>query len=444
MIIRVGLPEDEILEMEGDIILGGKKRSKIKVYSVSDRKLKVNYAIFRDSPSGKTFGRFFRRRWEMVDLVDNISQAHKIAQSIGGEYRVWVEGWGGDLRIETEDGTWFVDSPIRIKNGGKIKIKGLWVGRGFHWQHRRYVEFRGDFDIYAWGKNVRAVNIVDEEEYIASVIGSEMHPNAPIEAMKAQALAARTNLYRTSGSHHPNEPFDICSEDHCQVYLGLNRVSHETLRVSRETVGEIITYGGEPIEARYSKACGGVMERFSVIWGGEDKPYNLNLFDGEGNGKVDLSDEERFEKFLGKTDAFCNINFPEIQNLYRWEIFYDKEEFEGLIGRFFNFGKILGIGKLNRGPSGRIYSMEILTDEGSLWLNGEYFIRLALGKPFLPSSAFKVIERENGFVLKGMGWGHGVGMCQMGAIGMALRGYNYREIIGHYYPNTEIKKLKLV
>jgi len=184
------------------------------------------------------------------------------------------------------------------------------------------------------------------------------------------------------------------------------------------------------------------MERFSVVWGGEDKPYNLNLMDGEGNGMKDLSDEEKFEEFLEEKGAFCNIEFHGIQNLYRWEVSYQKDEFEGLIGRFFEFGKFLGIGKLKRGFSGRIYSMEILTDKGSIWLNGEYFIRLVLGKPFLPSSAFKILESRDNIILRGMGWGHGVGMCQMGAIGMALKGYNYREIIGHYYPNTEIKKMK--
>jgi SpoIID/LytB domain protein len=344
--------------------------------------------------------------------------------------------------VETERGTWFVDSPLRIKNGGKIKIKNVWVGRGFHWEHKRDLEFVGDLDIYAWGKKVRAVNIIEEVDYIASVVGSELHPRAPMEALKAQALAARTNLYRTAGSHHPNEPFDICSEDHCQVYLGLDKVSHETLKVSRETEGEVITFGGEPIEARYSKSCGGVMERFSVVWGGEDKPYNLNLMDGEGNGMKDLSDEEKFEEFLEEKGAFCNIEFPGIQNLYRWEVSYRRDELEGLIERFFEFGKFLDIGKLKRGFSGRIYSMEILTDKGSIRLNGEYFIRLVLGKPFLPSSAFKIVESRDNIVLRGMGWGHGVGMCQMGAIGMALKGYNYREIIGHYYPNTEIKKMK--
>jgi stage II sporulation protein D len=443
MLIRVGLPEDEFLELEGDIILGGRKYSWIKVYSDSEKELGVKFAVFKDSRTGKVFGRFFKRRWEIVDLVDNISTAYEKAQCIDGEYRVWVEGWGGDLRVETERGTWFVDSPLRIKNGGKIRIKNVWVGRGFHWEHKRDLEFVGDFDIYAWGKKVRAVNIIEEVDYIASVIGSELHPRVPMEALKAQALAARTNLYRTAGFHHPNEPFDICSEDHCQVYLGLDKVSHETLKVSRETEGEVITYGGELIEARYSKSCGGVMERFSVVWGGEDKPYNLNLMDGEGNGMMDLSDEEKFEEFLEEKGAFCNIEFPGIQNLYRWEVSYRRVEFEGLIGRFFEFGKFLGIGKSKRGFSGRIYSMEILTDKGSIWLNGEYFIRLVLGKPFLPSSAFKIVESRDNIVLRGMGWGHGVGMCQMGAIGMALKGYNYREIIGHYYPNTEIKKMKI-
>ncbi|MEO0148912.1 MAG: SpoIID/LytB domain-containing protein [candidate division WOR-3 bacterium] len=300
------------------------------------------------------------------------------------------------------------------------------------------MNFVGDFDIYAWGDKVKAVNIVDIKNYIASVIGSEMIPKAPYEALKAQALAARTNLFRTAGSHHPNEPYDICSEDHCQVYLGIERVSHETLNVAEETDGEIITFNGEPIEARYSKCCGGVMERFSVVWGGDDKPYNMNLYDGEGNGLKDISSEEGFENFLNQWNAFCNLNFPGIENLYRWEIEYSEGDLLASLGRFFEIKKILGFDGIKRGYSGRIYEMKVLTDNGDINLKGEYFIRRVFGKPFLPSSAFKIYQKDDRFVLRGMGWGHGVGMCQMGAIGMALKGYNYVDIVQHYYPGVEV------
>ncbi len=443
MLIRVGLPEDDKLILFGDIILGGRKYDSLEVFSDSDKPLKVKFAVFKNSQTGKVFGKIFKFRWELVDIVDNISHAYELAKNINGEFRVWVEGWGGNLRVKTDKGEWVVDSPLRIRNGGTITIKNLWVGRGFHWQNKRDLKFLGDFDIYAWGDKVKAVNIVDIKDYIASVIGSEMIPKVPYEALKAQALAARTNLFRTAGSHHPNEPYDICSEDHCQVYLGLERVSHETLKVSEETDGEIITFNGEPIEARYSKCCGGVMERFSVVWGGDDKPYNMNLYDGEGNGLKDISSEEGFESFLNQGDAFCNINFPGIENLYRWEIIYSKRDLLESLGRFFKIEKIFGFEGIKRGYSGRIYEMKVLTDKGDITLKGEYFIRWVFGKPFLPSSAFKIYQKGDGFVLKGMGWGHGVGMCQMGAIGMALKGYNYVDIVQHYYPGVDVIRWKL-
>ncbi len=282
MLIRVAFPEVEALEIFGDIKTLNGNYSRLKVLSLGSRKLSVGFAIFKESPTGKEFGRFYKRKWDLVE-------AYEKAKDVKGEFRVWVEGWGGNLEVFTDKGRIVMDSPLMVKNTGKIKIKNIWVGKGFHWQRREDIEVKGDLHIYVWGRNVRAVNVVPLEDYISSVIGSEMSPRAPFEALKAQALAARTNLYKTAGSHHPNEPFDICSEDHCQVYLGLKNVSCETLGASRETEKEIITYGGTPIEARYSKCCGGIMERFSVVWGEEDKPYAINKFDNDKGGFGDVS-----------------------------------------------------------------------------------------------------------------------------------------------------------
>ncbi len=438
MKIRVALPEVEILEIYGDLIIGGKRYDEAKIISLETESIKSKYAIFKTSDTGKVFGRFYKRRWELVDIVDDLGSAHRLAEKIRGEYRTWIEGWGGNLKVITLKGHWIVDSPLRIRSGGKIKIKSIVVGRGFHWERKEDLVFLGDFDIYAWGKDVRAVNIIEMEDYISSVIGSEMHPDAPLEALKAQAVAARTNLIRTAQSHHPSEPFDICSEDHCQVYLGLKKVSHETLRASSETRGLILTYDGNPIEARYSKCCGGITERFSVVWGGEDPPYSTNRYDADIDKCADASSEEGFLKLIDFEDAFCNLEFKGIENLYRWRVEYDEKELNDLVRRFYDINEVKSLIPLRRGNSGRIYELKIESDKGELVLQNEFKIRRVLGKPFLPSSAFKVDKRNGKFVLVGCGWGHGVGMCQMGSIGMALKGYNYPDILKHYYPHTQL------
>lgn len=438
MKIRVALPEVEILELYGDINIGGRRYEEVKVISLETKPVKSRYAVFKTSDTGKTFGRFYKRKWELIDIVDDLGSAHKLSNEINGEYRIWVEGWGGNLKVITSNGYWIVDSPLRIKSDGKIKVKNIWVGKGFHWEKKEDLDFIGDFDIYAWGNKVRAVNIVEMEDYISSVIGSEMNPDAPLEALKAQSVAARTNLIKTAQSHHPSEPFDICGEDHCQVYLGLKKVSHETLRASLETKGLILTYNGNPIEARYSKSCGGIIERFSVVWGGEDLPYSVNRYDADFDGYADASSEEGFLKLIDFKDAFCNLEFKGIENLYRWKVEYDEKELVDLIRRFYDINEIKSLKPMKRGPSGRIYELKIESDKGELIIQNEFNIRQVLGKPFLPSSAFKVDKRNGRFILVGCGWGHGVGMCQMGSIGMALKGYTYQDILKHYYPNTEL------
>ena len=437
MKVKVGLPTVEVLRMEGDMVMeSGVRARRVEVRSLSAN-LKVSWAVFKPTPLGKPFGRFHTERWEMVGLYPTVDEAYSVAREVGGTYRVWVEGWGGPLKVVADGRRWVLTSPLHVR--GRVWIDGMWVGRGFHWERRERALYEGRFQIYAWGREVKAVVELPLERYVAAVASSEMHPDAPIEAVKAQVVAARTNLFRTAGKHHPNEPYDVCAEDHCQVFRGLHILKGRVLEAAEETAGEIITYDGEPIEARYSKACGGITETFPVVWGEEDRPYSPSFRDWSRDDGYDASTEEGFLRFYPVEDSFCNLSFPGIENLYRWEVPYSRKELSDKL-KHLGVGKVLRIVPLKRGRSGRIYELSIVGEKGERKIRGEYAIREALGNPFLPSSAFVVEEKGDGFILRGMGWGHGVGMCQMGAIGMAMRGYGYREILGHYYRGTEVER----
>ncbi len=438
MNVRVGLPVLNVLRMEGDTVLeGGIKARRIEVRSLSSG-LKEMYAVFRPSPLGKPFGRFHEERWEMVGLYPDVGEAYRVAREVGGTYRVWVEGWGGRIEVVADGMRWVMDSPLHVK--GRVWVEDMWVGKGFHWQRRERALYEGKITVYGWGKGVRAVVELPMEIYVGAVASSEMHPDAPFEALKAQVVAARTNLVRTAGKHHPNEPYDVCAEDHCQVFRGLHVLKDRVLKAAEETAGEIITYDGEPIEARYSKSCGGITETFSVVWGEEDRPYSPSFRDWERDEGYDASTDEGFLKFYPVEDSFCNVDFPGIENLYRWEVSYSREELTEKL-KHLGVGKVLHIVPLKRGRSGRIYELSVIGLECERKIRGEYAIRETLGNPFLPSSAFVVEKVGDGFVLKGMGWGHGVGMCQIGAIGMAMRGYDYRDILKHYYRGTNLTRM---
>ncbi len=437
MKVRVGLPAVDTLRMEGDMVMeSGVRVRKVEVRSLSDD-LKVSWAVFKPTPLGKPFGRFHTERWEMVGLYPTVDEAYSVAREVGGTYRVWVEGWGGPIEVVADGKRWVLTSPLHVK--GRVWIDGMWVGRGFHWERRERALYEGNLQIYAWGREVKVVVELPVERYVAAVSSSEMHPEAPVEAIKAQVVAARTNLFRTAGKHHPNEPYDVCAEDHCQVFRGLHVLKGRVLEAAEETAGEVLTYSGEPIEARYSKACGGITETFSVVWGEEDRPYSPSFRDWEDGGEWDASTEEGFLKFYPVKESFCNVSFPGIENLYRWEVSYSREDLSERL-KHLGVGKVLRIVPLKRGRSGRIYELLVIGLECERRIHGEYAIRETLGDPFLPSSAFTVEKEGDRFVLKGMGWGHGVGMCQMGAIGMAMRGYGYREILRHYYRGAEIER----
>ena len=366
-------------------------------------------------------------------------------------------------------------------------LHGVTIGVKFHWERQETQQFAGDLKIIVDGNKLRAINIIGIEDYLLSVISSEMSAAASEEFLKAHAVISRswvmlrmmpqdkaitsreidnlpkliTWLYstrdvkvRTSDEyvkwydHDDHKLFHVCADDHCQRYQGLSRAVGDTVRkVIDQTWGQVLTYDGEICDARFSKCCGGMMEKFSTCWQDKDYPYLQAIPDTDDNGECfcNTSDTQILGQVLNNYDQ-------ETIDFYEWVEDLDPVKTAGLIERKFGVmtGPINALEPLERGKSGRISLLRIVGEMQTITVGKELEIRRILSESHLKSSAFEVeYIDENGekvaqdaswkiIRLRGRGWGHGVGLCQIGAAVMASRGYSYTEILSHYYKNVAI------
>jgi SpoIID/LytB domain protein len=291
------------------------------------------------------------------------------------------------------------------------------------------------------------INRLNIEKYLYGVVPAEIGTNAPFEALKAQAVAARTEALAKLGRHE-SEGFDLCSEVHCQVYGGASRESVPTNKAVDETAGEVITYEGSLASTLYHACCGGYTEDNSNVYSGAQVPYLVGVpCFPEGANKeftFPLDSEEAFTKWVStQPQAYCS----HAKSVFRWEKVYTKTQLENLISKKYNIGSLLDIKLGPRGKSGRLKWIEVVGTNGTYRVERELQIRNLFGGPFeFRSGAFvieksKTTEGEEVYKFIGAGWGHGVGMCQDGAIGMAREGKDYKEILKHYFRGTEIKKI---
>ncbi len=258
--------------------------------------------------------------------------------------------------------------------------------------------------------------------------------------------------------------FDVCADDHCQRYQGITKASsRQVADAVRATRGQVLAYDdGEICDARFSKCCGGVTEEFQYCWENTPKPYLLAVRDGTGTMPHDLTKEANAEEWIRSApDSFCNTSDrkvlsqvlndydQETPDFYRWHVTYTQEELAALIKEKTgtDFGGIVDLVPVERGKSGRICRLKIVGTKATLTIGKELEIRRTLSKSHLYSSAF-VVDKEGSkdglperFVLTGAGWGHGVGLCQIGAAVMGEQGYGYDRILLHYYRGADIKKL---
>lgn len=311
------------------------------------------------------------------------------------------------------------------------------IGIDFHWQQKRTLRFAGGLKFVVEGEMIRAVNCIGEEDYLLSVISSEMKATSSLELLKAHAVISRSWLRsrledRKVGRIPPHETFDVCADDHCQRYQGLTMAVGENVRKAiDETWGQILVYKGEICDARYSKCCGGRTELFSSCWEDKDFPYLQSVEDPF----CDCEDSEILSQVLNDYDT-------KTHDFHDWVVRIPERALPELLKKRtgIDFGSVISMTPLRRGPSGRIIELEIKGEKCSCVLSKELTIRHALSESHLKSSAFSVSRDavSGDFILTGKGWGHGVGLCQIGAAVMASKGYGYRQILSYYYVGAEI------
>lgn len=377
--------------------------------------------------------------------------------------------------------------PFRYEEAS-FDLKAVTIGKNFHWQRQEDQRFQGSLLLLAGTEGIITVNRVGVEEYLTSVISSEMNAHASKALLKAHAVISRSWLLAqieknrritTDKTHYQtffedeqervrwydredHRLFDVCADDHCQRYQGVTRASTPVVQeVVNETRGEILTYRQAICDARFSKCCGGVTEEFEYCWEPVHHFYLSRVRDDKENSLPDLTQEAEAVKWIRSAPAaFCHTHDKEIlkqvlnkydletPDFYRWKVVYSQRELATLVEKKLNmrFGSILDLVPLERGASGRISRLKIVGSERSFIIGKELEIRRVLSESHLYSSAFTVDKEylsegiPERFVLTGAGWGHGVGLCQIGAAVMGANGYGYEEILSHYFPGAVIEK----
>lgn len=395
---------------------------------------------------------------------------------------------GQNMTLESDDEIIFEPSdPV----SESFLLRDVIIGVKFHWERKEKQRFNYFLKIIRNGDQLTAVNYLPVEVYLTSVISSEMSAKCSINLLRSQAVVARSWLlaqlqnkekekvkdpslkpYKTEDElitwydREAHTLFDVCADDHCQRFQGVTKVTTETAyKAIKDTRGIVLISGEEICDTRYSKSCGGMSESYENVW--EPVKYNYlqpvidYKFEPE-NLNLDLTKEENAVKWIkANPPAFCNTTDPKILNqilldydqetkdFYRWKVEYSQEELQNLIKEKLgvDFGEIIDLIPIERGYSARLIKLKIAGTKKSIIIGKELEIRRVLSPSHLYSSAFYVEKTEiknnipQKFILHGAGWGHGVGLCQIGAAVMAEQGYQFDEILVHYFPNAKLKKI---
>ena len=432
-----------------------------------------------------------------------IVSGEKIEFSLNGEYSAKGETITGKQTVEFSEGgiLWngnqyreLCFSPKSDK--ASFSLFDVTIGVNFHWERKETQTFLGELRLVVEADKICAINTLPVEKYLESVISSEMSATSSIELLKAHAVISRSWLLAQmkkrkevaeSGNNffsfikkddmlirwydrEDHTIFDVCADDHCQRYQGITKeTSHHVAEAIRQTKGQILMYDDDICDARFSKCCGGISEEFQYCWEDTPKPYLVAVRDTESgmakdfSDMPDLSDEATADNWIrSNPESFCNTQDRKIlsqvlndydqetADFYRWHITLTQEKIKQLFAEKLkmDFGDILDLKAMERGKSGRISKLMIVGTKRSFTIGKELEIRRALSDTHLYSSAFVVDKKDidgdgvpQRFELTGAGWGHGVGLCQIGAAMMGEQGYDYSKILLHYYRNAEIKKI---
>jgi SpoIID/LytB domain protein len=396
----------------------------------------------------------------------------------------------GDRGKETfKEGVVFEPSNFDAEH---FTVENVIIGVNFHWRREEKQDFRGTLSFIVENGALTAVNELPIEEYLASVISSEMSARSNMPLLKAHAVISRSwlvaqmrkseRLKSGGGTYETiqrsddelirwydredHTRFDVCADDHCQRYQGVTKIySDRAVRAVRETEGLALVSGEEICDARFSKSCGGVTEAFENVWEDVRYPYLVSVADYKyepDEFSLHFRNEAHAEKWIRESPpAFCNTSNKEVlsqvllqfdqetTDFYRWRVEYEQKELAALIAKKTgeDFGEILDLIPVERGESSRLVKLKIVGTKKTLTIGKELEIRRALSESHLYSSAF-VVDKKNAvngvpqrFELIGAGWGHGVGLCQIGAAVMGEMGYQFDEILLHYYRGAELKKI---
>ncbi len=438
----------------------------------------------------------------LVDV--GIMTAERICFSLNTPYTAKGQTITGEQVVEYRDGgIWWNGNvyselafrPTNEDTEAKFTLNEVPIGINFHWECKQCQTFHGTLSFVVDEEKLVAINRLPAELYLESVISSEMSENASFEFLKTHAVVSRSWLFKMLQQHQratqegsetgffsfqrkgdeyirwygreDHTLFDVCADDHCQRYQGITTITRPEVRRAIEvTRGQVLKDGDSLCDTRFSKCCGGITERYSTCWENQDFSYLSPTFDAphspQNTAIPDLSNEEEARHWItSQPAAFCNTKDAQLlsqvmkdydqetPDFYRWEVIYTQEELSRLLKEKtdVDFGQIIDLIPMERGSSGRILRLKIVGSLNAMTIGKELEIRRSLSESHLYSSAF-VIEKEDvnkdgipkRFKLLGAGWGHGVGLCQIGAAVMAEQGYSYEQILLHYYQNAEIQR----
>ena len=491
-------PKERILISPASVEMGGvaivSSRDSFDLLT-ADKLVSIIEEVSLDKISSQIMEQKLKRTQE--ELAVGIFSEEEIEFSFITPYNAGGKVYKGDYRASVKDGKVLFDGTLHDsiifssnEENARFKLKDVTIGVNFHWERKEDQIFAGNLKLIVEKGRVTAINLIGIEDYLISVISSEMSATSSKQLLKAHAVISRSwtlaqivkNKEITASAQeysacteteeelikwydredHTN--FDVCADDHCQRYQGLTRASTQAVReVIEETWGEVLTYDGKICDARFSKCCGGVFEEFPYCWEDKDMPYLRKQLDNKSGDPIpDLTIEENAREWIyGSPEAFCNTTDQRILsqvlntydqetlNFFRWKEIYSQKELSDLIKSRsgVDYGEILDLIPVARGTSARLWKLKIVGSKRSRTIGKELEIRRTLSPSHLYSSAF-VVEKEGvtasgapaSFTLIGAGWGHGVGLCQIGAAVMGDLGYDYREILLHYFHGASIDK----
>ena len=400
---------------------------------------------------------------------------------------------GPGIYIESWDDCFFCPNSVVLipsdPDTGKFILHNVTIGINFHWERKEDQTFKGSLHFITDGDKVHAINALSIEDYLISVISSEMSATSSMELLKAHAVISRswllaqiqknTNLqtetqkYQTTFrkenelvkwyDREDHTHFDVCADDHCQRYQGITRSTTPLVeKAVKETNGEVLAINGVICDARFSKCCGGITEVFENVWEPVNHSYLQKIVDNnflpEGYS-LDLENEDAAKQWImGNPTAFCNSSDKEVlkqilndydqetNDFFRWKVVYSQEELSELVKTRtgIDFGTITDLIPVERGGSARLIKLKIVGTLKTMTIGKELEIRKTLSRSHLYSSAFIVEKQEIAgsinFILHGAGWGHGVGLCQIGAAVMGDKGFSYHEILLHYFRGAGLER----